>query len=319
MRKYLILAVFLILILSGCVQNQNILSLEDAKTKIVNFINNNLMQPGNQVSVKEITEEDGLYKVVVNTTQGQEITSYMTKDGSKFFPQVMDIAEIEKQAAERASQDQGTGTQTKTVADVTKAEKARAELFVMSFCPYGVIAETAMAPVIDLLGEKADIDVRFIASMPEGEDDINNVRSLHGPIEGIEDARQLCIAKNYDQDILWEYIGIINEKCYPIYRQGGDVYEECWTDAARGAGININTINSCVDGEGVELIKKEDKIAKQYGVTGSPTLIINGDKISAARNPEGYKTAICNGFTNPPEECEKVLSSEGSSASGGCE
>ena len=41
--------------------------------------------------------------------------------------------------------------------EITKTDKPNVELFVMSFCPYGVQAETAMKPVVDLLGDSADI------------------------------------------------------------------------------------------------------------------------------------------------------------------
>ena len=53
------------------------------------------MQEGSEVSIKEVTEENNLFKVVVNMPSGQEVVSYLTPDGEKFFPQAMDIAEIE--------------------------------------------------------------------------------------------------------------------------------------------------------------------------------------------------------------------------------
>ena len=71
------------------------LSLEEAKVKAVDFINKNLMQPGTTVSIKEASEEDGMYKLAINMSNGQEVTSYITKDGKKFFPQAMDIEEVE--------------------------------------------------------------------------------------------------------------------------------------------------------------------------------------------------------------------------------
>ena len=70
--------------------------------------------------------------------------------------------------------------------------------------------------------------------------------------------------------------------------------------------------------EGPSLVKEQDKISGDYGVSGSPTLIINGTKINAARNPEGFKTAICNAFNEQPEECKTTLSKEGSKSTGGC-
>jgi predicted DsbA family dithiol-disulfide isomerase len=179
-----------------------------------------------------------------------------------------------------------------------------------------VQAEAAMAPVVDLLGAKADIQVRFIASVSG--DDINEVKSLHGAVEGIEDARQLCVAKNYSQETLWDYIGRINKDCYPVYRNGDDIYKTCWQKAAKDAGVSTGKLDACVAGEGVALIQKEDAAAKSNGVSGSPTLIINGVKYNGGRTPESYKQAICAGFATPPAECSETLSTDGASADGGC-
>ena len=288
------------------------LTLEEAKAKAVEFINTNLMQPGSTVSIKEASEEDGMYKLEINMSSGQDVTSYITKDGKKFFPQVMDIAEIE---GKKENIDQAANS-APPVANAPKTDKPKVELFVMSFCPYGVVASKAMSPVAGLLGDEADINVRYIASI-EG-DDINQVKSLHGPTEGVEDARQLCALKNYGQETYWNYVDEINEKCYPIYRNGEDVYKACWQTAAKNAGMSISKLDTCVENEGADLIKEEDKIAKANGVSGSPTLIINGAKINAARNPEGYKAAICSAYNTPPEECETALSAEGGAAQGGC-
>ena len=46
----------------------------------------------------------------------------------------------------------------------------------------------------------------------------------------------------------------------------------------------------------------------QYGVQGSPTLVINGAVVDVSRSPEAIKQAVCAGFTSPPKECEQTLS-----------
>ncbi len=313
MKKIIFLSLVFVLLISGCSRDKMIVvSLDEAKVKALSFINTNLVQAGQEVTVKEAVEENGLYKVVINMSSGQEVITYITKDGNKFFPQVMDIAETEKKIA-----DQKASSTPETASTAPKSEKPKVELFVMSFCPYGVIAEKALAPVYDLLKTKADINVNFIASVPT--DNINDVKSLHGPIEGIEDARQLCIEKNYSKDVLWKYVNEINEKCYPIYRQGEEAYATCWKTAAKNAGANASKVEACVTKEGAALIKGEDAIAQGYGVSGSPTLIINGSKVNAARTPEGYKTAICSAFETAPAECNQTLSAEGEAATGGCQ
>lgn len=316
MKKIFILSCLCVLVFTGCnTKNQTVtLTIEEAKTKASEFFQNNLIQPGTDVSIKEVTEEAGMYKVIFNVpTQGgtQELNSYITKDGLYFFPQGFDIAQTEQEIAEKKAAQEATQNQT-----VPKNDKPLVELFVMSFCPYGVTAEAAMSPVIDLLGNDADINIRFIANITG--DDINQVSSLHGPIEGIEDARQLCVAKNYDKTILWSYVNEINEKCYPIYRNGDDIYQDCWQTAAQNNGIDINKIDTCVESEGPDLIREENTLTTKYGVSGSPTLIINGVKYTGARTSEAFKTAICNAFNNAPESCSEELSTSSTAPDGGC-
>ena len=89
------------------------------------------------------------------------------------------------------------------VPEPVKSSRPSVELFVMSFCPFGVQAENAMDPVVDLLGTKADIKVRYIATV--NGDTVDSVKSLHGLPEAKEDLRQLCIAKYYPQN-LWPYL-----------------------------------------------------------------------------------------------------------------
>ena len=50
-------------------------------------------------------------------------------------------------------------------------------------------------------------------------------------------------------------------------------------------------------------------LSNQYGVRGSPTLVINGKTMSVQRSPEAIKSAICDAFNTPPEECNTALSS----------
>lgn len=322
MKKIIFLSLALAIITAGCsLTDKNkivIMNPEEAKVMATSFINENLLQPGTEATIKEIVDENGMYKLKISLPggqdgSGQEVDSYMSKDGKKFFVSGLDVEEVKAKNQESKTQ---AAAETQASANITKTDKPVAELFVMSFCPYGVQAEGVMAPVFDLLGDKADIRIRFIASVSG--DDINNVQSLHGPIEGIEDARQLCVAKNYDQKTLWKYITNINTDCYPIYRNGDDVYETCWKKAAKDAGVNAAKLETCIKDEGVALINTEDQAAKQSGVSGSPTLLINGVKSQAARTPEGYKAAICSAFNTPPAECNEVLASTGAAASGGC-
>lgn len=281
------------------------LTSQEAASKAIDFINKNLVQSGT-ATLASVEETSGLYRVTTSY-QGQQIPIYVTKDGSYLF------------VSQPINMAQEITTTTTQPQQITKKDKATAELFVMSFCPYGVQAETVMKPVIDLLGTKADIKIRFIASV-QGTT-VDSVQSLHGITEAQEDLRQLCIMKNYDQKTFWNYLMEIDNNCYgKIDTKNAAALDACWKSAATKFGIDIAKIQTCSNStEGLDLLKADEKLTDQYGVSGSPTLMINGVMYSGSRSSEGFKQAICNGFTTAPAECNQTLSgSTEASATGGC-
>ncbi|MFH1364935.1 MAG: hypothetical protein ABIH52_04780, partial [Candidatus Aenigmatarchaeota archaeon] len=58
--------------------------------------------------------------------------------------------------------------------------------------------------------------------------------------------------------------------------------------------------------------------AGELGVTGSPTLVINGVRANVARNAESFKTAVCGAFNDAPGDCSTELSSDAAAAQGNC-
>ena len=71
-------------------QNENILSSDEISEKVINFINENLLQGQATASLIEIVEENGLYKIKIKIGE-EEFDSYVTTDGKLLFPQVIDI------------------------------------------------------------------------------------------------------------------------------------------------------------------------------------------------------------------------------------
>jgi hypothetical protein len=68
---------------------QNVISKEEAREKISNFIEEQLPLD-TTASIVDIVSERGLYKIIINI-QGEEVITYLTKDGSLFFPQALDL------------------------------------------------------------------------------------------------------------------------------------------------------------------------------------------------------------------------------------
>lgn len=71
---------------------QNIISKEEAREKIYNFIEERLL-PNITASIINIVSERGLYKITIDI-QGEEINTYLTKDGNLFFPEAIDLTAL---------------------------------------------------------------------------------------------------------------------------------------------------------------------------------------------------------------------------------
>ena len=299
-----LLCVSLFVIIGGGIGVSSQISPDSASDKAVDFINNNLVQPGTSASFLSVEEAGGMYNVTV-LYQDNEIPVYVTKDGTyMFLASPLDITENLPEVEE-----------TTQPTEVVQTARPEVDLYVMAFCPYGTQAESAMAPVVDLLGNDADITVRFIVNV--NGDTPADISSLHGAQEAMEDLRQICIMKYYDQATYWDYVMGINTDCVSLYNDD-TAYETCWKDTASTNGIDASKIETCVDEESIDLISVDAQMASFYGVTGSPTLMINGVKVSPARTPEGYKQAICDAFTEPPAVCSETLGETGTAASGSC-
>jgi hypothetical protein len=270
---------------------------DEAKAKVEDFIKNN----GGSVTIKSVTEENGLYKVTV-TSNGQDFPTYVTEDGTKFFPQAIDFEEA-KQQAEAAKQKEAD-----TYKPVEKSDKPVVDLYVMAFCPYGNKAEDTIKPVYNLLKDKVTFNFHYIVDVTD-----NKIQSLHGDKEVTQDEREACILRDYGKDKWMNFVTYVNDKC------GSD--GACWEDAAKSLSINTAKVNSCVSVSGLTLMKAEADVSKAAGASGSPTMIINGSQTKAVYqygNSDAYKTEICSAFNNMPDVCsQKLGSTTDTSAQGG--
>ncbi len=157
------------------------------------------------------------------------------------------------------------------------------EIFVMSQCPYGVMAENLViqAQKDGKIPEGKDVRIRYIVDYNEQ----NGFGSLHGSAEWEEDIRQLLIAKYYPKKF-WKYLEIRNK----------DYRSSRWDKAMEEAGINSKKIMKKFDKEGVELLKEEAKYVSEYGVGASPTFLWEGKvqlDFGSASKIEGFS------FLNP--------------------
>jgi thiol-disulfide isomerase/thioredoxin len=99
----------------------NGLTANEAGEKVAAFINNNLVQPGTEVTLGEIKEESGLYNVTMSYMENQ-IPVYTTKDGKILFLQGLGWVQIEefeeqKEQEENLTQEQEESEQETTIGE----------------------------------------------------------------------------------------------------------------------------------------------------------------------------------------------------------
>ncbi len=152
---------------------QKILGPEEAKAAAEKFINENLLPAGTKATVKNVTDEGDVYNIKLDVG-GQDYTSYMSKDGSKFFQSGINMATFAADKASKAAAPTNNNTQAATQpTNVPKTDKPKVELYVFTYCPYGTQSEKGIIPAVKLLGGKIDFKIRQIGAM-------------HGPHEKLE-------------------------------------------------------------------------------------------------------------------------------------
>lgn len=180
--------------------------------------------------------------------------------------------------------------------------KPTLNLFVMSQCPYGVQAEDALKPVLDLFGDKIDFQLDYIVS-DNGDGTFN---SLHGQAETDEDIRQLCAKKIAPAKYL-NYIACQNKE----YSNVAGNWEKC----AAEAGIDRAALKTCAEGaDGKALLSASAKKASLFGASGSPTIAVEGSSYSGARTAPAFQAALCSAFDAAPSECGTPLAAAAEAA-----
>ena len=291
---------------TGAATSGGELTAQQAADKTIAYIDE-LLAGQATATLVSVTESNGLYQVDLEIS-GEAYTSYMTKDGSLLFPTGYDVADFTATEA---------GTQTQAASGYPKSDKPVVQFFVMSFCPYGQQAETGLKGAYDALGSTVEWEPHFVIYSNYGSaeyclDENQTYCSMHGRSEVNEDVRQMCIWKYYSTNVWWDYVSQINSMC------SLDSIDTCWMTVASGLGINTTQIAACQLGEAIALLEPELELNDELGVSGSPTIFINGQSYSGSRSAEAFKSAICSAFNTAPEACGETLNTTTTAASGSC-
>ncbi len=262
----------------------NIISENEAGEKLLAFYQSSGVEGLTLDSVEDI---GSVYKVNFEY-QNNTIPLYMTKDGNLAGSLNPINEDISPDASQQNSQ---------TPAEITKSDKPVVELFIWSYCPYGVQAQGPLAEVAKLLKDKAEFNTILYY---DG----------HGAFETQQNKIQACIQK-LAKDKYWDYAAEFVKTIYPKCSSSRDV--ACDKDESvklmKSLGIDSTKVLACVDSDGEALIKAYSDKAQQSGVSGSPTLVVNGVKVNSARTADAFKTSVCSAFNTAPSQCGTALSS----------
>ena len=155
---------------------------------------------------------------------------------------------------------------------IARMGKPTLELFVMSYCPFGVQAEEKLIPIVKEFGNKIDFKLQFIAQEKEAPSaqDITPFTSLHGYPEVAENIRQLLIAQEYPEQYL-DYILCRGKKL-----------DKSWEDCAEKLDIDVVKIQELFDSsEAEQLFRENIKRAAELDIRASPTILVDGHQFRA--------------------------------------
>lgn len=148
------------------------------------------------------------------------------------------------------------------------AVPGKLEAYVMSECPFGVMAENSLlaAEKNKLLPPGTKLEIHYIGDAKKDEKGAYEFSSLHGPAEWQEDARQLYIAKHFP-DKLNAYLEERNK----------EVSSPDWKKAAAAAGVDAAAVEAG-ENEGKELLAADFALSSSLGITTSPSFIADGNQ-----------------------------------------
>ena len=183
-----------------------------------------------------------------------------------------------------------------------KREKPAVDVFVMSHCPYGTQIVKGVLPVWDLLGDKVDLNIRFVDY------------AMHGKKEVDEQLRQYCIQKQ-DKKVYQKYLncflkeGKTDDTCIKEAKVNSAALNNCLKEADQEFGVTAAFNDKTKWNGRFPPFPVDAEMAKKFGVKGSPTLVVNNVVVKAGRSPKAILDAVCNAFSEVPEECKKELES----------
>lgn len=148
------------------------------------------------------------------------------------------------------------------------ARKNVLEVFVMSQCPYGAMAENSLleAQKNKLLPEGLELEIHYIGEAKKDDKGEWQFSSLHGQPEWEENARQLFIKQAFP------------DKFYAYLEERNKEYSSSdWQKAAKAAKIDAEAVEKGF-AQAKELLAADFAATDALGISTSPSFVVDGQR-----------------------------------------
>ncbi|MEK7663844.1 MAG: DsbA family protein [Patescibacteria group bacterium] len=238
------------------------------------YLNENILQPGQVATLKNVSGESGVIKIQVKIG-GNTYDSYVTRDGKLFFPQAYNISQTTA-----GGNNSGNITRGNVSFDITSENHIRgnvsAPITLVEFsdfeCPF---CESHVPTLERILSEYKD-KVRLVYK--------------HFPLTNIHPNAQKAAEASEcasEQGKFWEYHDILfkNQKS----GLGIDKFKS-W---AVQLGLNASQFNNCLDSSKYKSkVDADTAEGASKRVNGTPATFINGELVEGAVPYESFKVKI---------------------------
>ena len=205
-----------------------------------------------------------------NIRSGEDTSLCLTCHDTKHSPGFTEVVALHTKDVDHSRQPMNL--EELLASRVSRMGKPTLELFVMSYCPFGVQAEEKVFPIVKEFGDTIDFKLRFIAQEKAtvSLQEVTPFTSLHGYPEVAENIRQLLIAQEYPDKYL-DYILCRGKKL-----------DKSWEDCAEKYGIDVAKIQALFDSpESEQLFRENIKRAAKLGIRTSPTILVDNHQFRA--------------------------------------
>jgi len=262
-------------------------SIAQASDKALKAINDNLAPQGITATLKDKSEEHGLYKLML-TVQGQDFDTYVSKDGALFFPNVVDLDETSSipPPAQTAPVDVSAD-------DDPSIGPADAKVTVIEFsdfqCPFCGAASGTHEALIRQFNQQ---DPTWTAAVPElkklAQEGKIRLVFRDFPLNIHPDAPKAAEAAECaeEQDRFWDYHDKLFENQEALSVDNLKQY-------AKDLKLNTAAFNECLDSGKMKAdVDKDFADGAAVGVSGTPAFFINGRIVEGAQSFTALKKVI---------------------------